>query len=149
MMRCILFFLLIALPVKAAELTPILMANGEAKMVCDGQMRQMNSVQLTNQTVVQSYLFGNLVTPAGYGADVVIWSDAYGGRHPQAQWGTLGDLHIYSQPRGHTGGRQGEFERSFQPDGITITGWVHILAVCWGGGTLETYAQIWVRDGPQ
>src|SRR5688500_17502851 len=96
----------------AADLTPILMANGEQKMVCDGTMRYMNTVELDNKLVVKASLFGNLVTHPNYGADVVIWSPHYGG------FGPLGDLHIFDHKLG--GGRQGQFERTFSPDGVRI-----------------------------
>lgn len=130
-----------------ASLIPILMSNGEAKTPCDGQFHDVGSLYLNCKTVVKSYLFCNLITPSSYGADIVIHSPAYWNlQPPQSNWGTLGDLHIFSQPNGHTGGRQGEAERDFQPDGIDITDWVTVKAIGWGGGTMEIYAQIWVRE---
>jgi hypothetical protein len=139
---------LLATPSLAGEVTPLLVANGEAKMACDGQMRFMYTTPIIGQQVVGTYLFGNLVTHPNYGADVVLWSPDYGTRHPQAKWGPLGDLHIFSRPDGHAGGRQGERERWFQPDGVTINSYVQVAAVCWGGGTLEIYAVVWVRALP-
>jgi len=137
----------------AANLTPILLNNGEGKITCDGVMRFMNTAPLTNKQVVASYLFGNLITASGSGADIILWSPSYGADYPppytdgpSSQWGPIGDLHIFSQPAGHTGGRQGESYRSFQPDGILINDYVQLAVVCWGGGTLELYAVIYVRD---
>ena len=128
----------------AQSLTPILMSNGEAKIVCDGQSRWMNNVRLVNKHIVKVYLFGNLVTAPGYGADVVIWSEAYGQLHPLSKWGTIGDLHMFPHTLG--GGRQGEMDRTFPGDGIYIPdNEVFLNVVCWGGGTLELYAQIWVK----
>jgi hypothetical protein len=141
------------LPAHAAGLTPILVSNGTSFMTCDGISRTMNTTPLGGKEVVAAYLFGNLITPSGYGADVVMHSPTYEANYPppytggpSSQWGAIGDLHIFSQPAGHSGGRQGESYRSFQPDGVVINDHVQIIAICWGGGTLEIYAQIWVRD---
>lgn len=139
-MKKILLALLLFMSVSASggNLTPILMTDGNQQMVCDGQMRFMNTVSLTNKTIVGSYLFANLVTSGG-GADIVIWSPVYGG------WGTIGDLHIFHAI--NNGNRQGERERMFPAgDGIYIeNGIVQIAAICWGGGYAEIYAQIWVK----
>lgn len=149
------FALLAACPARGADLTPVLISNGTAFMSCDGVSRAMNTTPLNGKQVVATYLFGNLITPSGYGADVVLHSPSYGSDYPppytggpSSRWGALGDLHIFSQPAGHTGGRQGESYRSYQPDGITINDHVQIIAICWGGGTLEIYAQVWVRAAP-
>ena len=134
----ILALAILCAPVHGQGLTPILMANGEDKMVCDGVMRFMYTTPLVNKTIVKAYLFGNLVTHTSYGADVVLWSPAYGG------WGPIADLHIFPATVG--GGRLGDRERSYSPDGIYIAdSHVQVAAVCWGGGTLEIYAAIWVK----
>jgi len=137
----------------AANLTPILISNGEARMVCDGQFRFMSTAPMTGKQVVASYLFANLLTDSGYGLDIILWSPSYWSNYPppyekgpSSQWGSIGDLHIFSRPDGHTGGRQGERYMSFQPDGILINDHIQLVAICWGGGTAEIYAQVWVRD---
>jgi hypothetical protein len=154
MKRFVLLFLLLVLPARAAELTPVLMSNGVAKMVCDGQSHEVHDTWFpANKEIVSAYLFANLITPSSYGADVVIWSNAYGNNYPpnyangpSSQWGSIADLHLL--PTWLGGGRQGESYRSFQPDGIRIntTNTVKVIYICWGGGTIEIYAQIWVRD---
>jgi hypothetical protein len=144
---------LFSAPVQGESLTPILLSNGVDKLPCDGQMRFGWTAPLQGKTVVGTYLFGNLVTDPGHGADVVLWSPSYGGLYPppwpngaSSQWGTVGDLHIFAQPAGHSGGRQGQSERWFPSgDGVLINDFVQIAYVCWGGGTLELYAQIWVK----
>lgn len=146
-------FMFFSHPVYAANLTPILVSNGELFIPCDGTMRFMFTTPLSNKQVVGVYMFGNLKTASGYGADVVLWSPSYGSLYPQpytdgpsSQWAPLGDLHIFSQPAGHTGGRQGESYRSFGNDGVLINDHVQAAVVCWGGGTLELYIAIYVRD---
>lgn len=142
-----------AISVRAAELTPILLSNGEALLVCDAQMRFIYNAPLVNKQVVATYLFGNLITADDRGADIFIWSSSYSDRYPapypggpSSQWGSLGDLKTFNRPAGSTmAGRQGESYRSFQPDGVTINGDVQLVYICWGGGTLELYAEIYVR----
>lgn len=135
------------------EIYPILLNNGEAKITCDGVMRFMNTAPLKGKKLFGTYLFGNLLTDPGYGADVVIWSPSYGPKYPPpyvngpaSQWGALGNLHIFNRPNGHTGGRQGEAWRSFAPAYVTINDFVQLVVIGWGGGTLECYAQVFVSD---
>jgi hypothetical protein len=128
-----------AQPASAANLQPILMADGNNAVTCDGQWRWMFSVTLSKKVVVGSYLFANLVTDPKRGADLVIWSPVYGGA------GTLGDLHVLPAQVG--GGRIGDRERWFPAgDGVAVDGPVHVGAACWGGGHMEVYAEIWVKD---
>lgn len=147
--------LIFIVPARAGEVYPILVSNGEDFIPCDGQFYTGWTVPLSGQQVVASYMSGNLLTDPGFGADVILHSPSYGFAYPQpyengpsSQWGSIGELHIFSQPNGHTGGRQGDRYMSFQPDGITINDYVQLVIICWGGGTLELYAQIWVRDAP-
>lgn len=135
-------------------LTPILVNNGAAKIPCDGQVYRGWTTPLSNKIIVGAYLFGNLLTNPSSGADIVLWSPSYGGNYPppyqdgpSSQWGAICDLHTFSQPAGHTGGRQGEFERWFPAgDGILVNDYVELIVIGWGGGTVEVYALIFVRD---
>lgn len=142
-------------PVQAARLIPILISNGEDFMACDGVPRNSFSTHLDGLMVVQTYMFGNLLTPSSSGADVVLYSSSYYGLHPQSGPspedgqegpGVLGDLHLFSQPVGLAGGRQGERTMNFSPDGVYIDGFIHAWYICFGGGTLELYIQIWARE---
>lgn len=132
---------------------PILINNGVARLTCDGTFRFINTAPLAGKYVVGTYLFGNLLTAPTHGADVILWSPSYGGRYPppytgapSSRWGALGNLHIFSQPAGHSGGRQGDRERWFPAPGVRINDHVQLVVICWGGGTIEVYAQIFVRD---
>lgn len=138
-------------------ITPILVSNGLAKLPCDNAGHFIYTTPLVNKTIIGSYLFANLLTDPSAGADIVLWSPAYGAEYPppwvdgpSSQFGTIGDLHTFSQPAGHTGGRQGQSERWFPAGtGIHIANdVVQIVYICAGLGTVEIYALLWVIDGP-
>lgn len=153
-MALALLLLAIAPPTRAQAITPILVSNGEAKIQCSGTMGFGWTTPLSNKRVVGSYLFANLVTDPARGADITLWSPSYGTAYPppytggpSSQWASINDLHILAQPAGHTGGRQGERERMFPAGtGIVINDYVQISVNCWGGGTIEIYAVLYVVD---
>lgn len=133
-----------------AGLCPVLVSNGEERIPCDGVMRFKYRMRFGGQQIRAVYMFGNLITSAGHGADVILWSPSYGASYPggpgqpSSKWAPIGDLHIFSRPDGHTGGRQGESWRNYSPDGIQINDYTEAAVIGWGGGTLELYIAVYV-----
>jgi hypothetical protein len=145
MRSIVLALLLFSSAAQAQYLTPILMSNGEDVVRCDGTFKYLYRMHLRNVVVVKSYLFGNLITHQDYGADVVIRStDSYPLINPEHGFGTIGDLHLFDFVR-PGGARQGQYMMDLTP-GVLINGTIEVAAICWGGGTLELYAMLWVKQ---
>lgn len=133
------------------HLAPVLLLNGEARTPCDGKFHRLGKMPMSGQLIKAVYVFCNLVTPGDKGADIIMWSPSYGKAYPppyaggpSSQWASIADLHIFSRPAGHTGGRQGESWRSYSPDGILIRDYIEVIAIGWGGGTMEIYSTVYV-----